>query len=221
MIYLCIPDHFSSDVCGDLEEEYTTILLSNNGRFKTNLWLIKHTLSICTHFIFSLKNLLLLLVSVVSISILFTMVLSVFWLSDLADASVLNDAFWQRWLAGNSYQLFFEPSLWQSTPKLLSQSVDWTLWLYQPALIYALISLVILYKVNTYRSLSITQHSLASMIVLLLPYLVGSLLFSFINIQMTESGPVVGFMWLTTVYLIMPISFQLTKQIKRNDVYFT
>ena len=168
-----------------------------------------------------MKNLLLLLVSVVSISILFTMILSVFWLSDLADVSVLNDEFWQRWLAGNSYQLFFEPSLWQSTPKLLSQSVDWTLWLYQPALIHALISLVILYKVNTYRSLSITQHSLASMMVLLLPYLVGSLLFSFINIKMTESGPVVGFMWLTTVYLIMPISFQLTKQIKRNDVYFT
>jgi hypothetical protein len=221
LIYLCIPNHFFSDVCGDLEEEYTAMLLLLNGKPKANLWLVKHTVSICTHFIFSLKNLLLLFLSVVSIAILLTMILSVFWLSALSDASVLNDVFWQRWLAGNSYQLFFEPILWQSIPQVFAESVDWTLWFYQPALIYALISLYILYKVNTCHRLSITQHSLGSMTLLLLPYLVGNLLFYFMDINMTESGPIVGFMWLTTLYLIMPISYQFSKEIKKSDVYFT
>jgi hypothetical protein len=97
----------TSDIYGELEEEYTTIALPLEEKRKTNYWLVKQTLAIGTHFLFSMKNCLSLLVIVIAIFIFFIIGVSVFWLSDLADASVLNVVFWQQWLARNSYQIFF------------------------------------------------------------------------------------------------------------------
>jgi hypothetical protein len=33
---------------------------------------------------------------------------------------------------------------------------------------------------------------------------------------MNESGPIVAFMWLTTLYLILPVSYQFINKIKMN-----
>ena len=219
-VCLCIPNYFSCDISGDLEEEYNTIMLPIYGRRKANRWLIKHTLTICTHFIFSTKNLLSVLISVVAVSVFSTMFISIFWLSDLTDASVLNDAFWQQWLAGNTYQIFFEPVLWQSISQVFTQSVDWSLWLYQPALIYALISLYFLYNICPLTKLSISKYLLVALTVIILPYFFGWSLFLFMDIKMNESGPIVAFMWLTTMYLIMPLSYQLINKIKMSNDCF-
>lgn len=218
---LCIPKNIFDDICGDLEEEYSTLVRSSAKKHEANFWLFKHTLVICIHFIISKSNLLSLFVSVAAISISFTMIVSVFWLSDLADASVLTDTFWQQWLAGNTYKIFLEPILWQSIPLLLAHPVDWNLWFYQPSIIYALIALCILYKVTKSKSFSIIEQFLVSMIVVLLPYLFGSALFFFMNITMTEAGPIAAFMWLTTLYLVIPISYQLINKFKLVDDYFT
>jgi hypothetical protein len=215
-ILLSLPNYLSSDICGDLEEEYTTIALPLEGKRKANYWLVKQTLAICTHFLFSMKNCLSLLVITMAIFIFFTMGVSVFWLSDLADASVLNDVFWQQWLAGNSYQIFFEPILWQSIPQVFAQPVDWSLWLYQPALIYSLISFYFFYKAYELSKLSIMKSLLIAFAVITLPYLLGGALFVFMDIEMNESGPIVAFMWLTTLYLILPVSYQFINKIKMN-----
>ncbi|TWX47176.1 hypothetical protein [Colwellia hornerae] len=229
-IRLCIPKCFSDDICGDLEEEYSTIVHStitqsanekNQASMVANAWLIKHTCSICTHFILSKNNLLVLLVSVVVISISFLMILSVFWLSNLADARVLSDVLRQQWLAGNTYQIFLEPILWQSTFQLLSKPVDWNMWFYQPAIIYALTAFYILYNVTASIGISIIEHLLVSIILVLLPYILGNTLFFFIDIEMIKTGPIVAFMWLSTLYLIIPLGYQLVNKIKTNDSCFT
>jgi len=203
-----------------LEEEYITITLPIYGKPKADRLLIKHTMEICTHFIFSTKNLLSFLVSVVAVSIFFTMAISVFWLSNLADISVLSDAFWQQWLAGNTYQIFFETLLWQSIPQIFAQPIDWSMWLYKPALIYALIAYYFLYKVCVITKLSIIKYLLIALTVIILPYFFGTALFLFMDIKMNESGPIVAFMWLNTLYLIIPFSYQLISKIKTSNSCF-
>ncbi|NQZ89576.1 MAG: hypothetical protein HRT54_18525 [Colwellia sp.] len=220
-IRLCSPNSFSDDICGDLEEEHTTISQSIKGKSNADLWMIQQTLKICIHFILSKNNLLSLLVSVAAISISFTMIVSVSWLSDLEDASVLSDAFWQQWLNGSTYQIFLEPVLWQSAPQAWSQPVDWNMWFYQPSVIYALISFYTLYKITAKLHLSITEYSLVSMLTLLIPYLIGNALFFFMDIKMTEAGPIVAFMWISTLYLILPISYQFINRLRMSERCFT
>jgi len=222
-IRLSIPTHLVDDISGDLEEEYTTIILPANNRFKAKFWLIQQTIFICAHFIFSLKNIGACLISVVAISLSFLMIVSVFWLSDLSDsdAKMFSDFFWKKWLHGNSYQLFFEPAFWQSAPKVFLQPIDWSIWFYKPALIYAFILFFILHKINISKNLSVLEYFLMSTTGILLPYLAGNILFFFMNIKMTESGPIVAFMWLSTLYLMIPISYQLVRRLKKVDNSFT
>lgn len=217
LIRLCTPNKFSDDICGDLEEEYNTISKSTDGKSNADIWMIKHTSKTCIHFLLSKNNLFSLLVSVAAISISFTMIVSVSWLSDLEDASVLSDAFWQQWLNGSTYKIFLEPVLWQSTPQIFSQPIDWNMWFYPSSVIYAIISYYILYKISSNLHLSITEYSLVSMLTLLLPYLIGNTLFFFMDVKMTEAGPIVAFMWLSTLYLVMPISYQFINKLKMSE----
>ena len=217
LIRLCIPSIFSDDICGDLEEEHNIISKSTHGKTNADIWIINNTLKTCIHFVLSKNNVFSLLISVAAISISFTMIVSVFWLSALEDASVLSDAFWQQWLNGSTYQIFLEPILWQSAPQVFSQTIDLHLWFYPSAVIYALVAYYILYKINANFHLSITEYSLVSMLTLLLPYLIGSAMFFFMDVKMIEAGPIVAFMWLSTLYLVMPISYQLINKLKTSE----
>lgn len=60
------------------------------------------------------------------------------------------------------------------------------------------------------------KYLLIMFAVITLPYLLGRVLFVFMDIEMNESGPIVAFMWLTTLYLILPISYQFINKIKIN-----
>jgi hypothetical protein len=55
------------------------------------------------------------------------------------------------------------------------------------------------------------------MLTLLLPYLIGSAMFFFMDVKMIEAGPIVAFMWLSTLYLVMPISYQLINKLKTSE----
>jgi hypothetical protein len=217
LIRLCTPSNFSDDICGDLEEEHSTISKSTDGKRDADIWIIKNTSKTCIHFVLSKSNIFSLLISVTAISISFTMIVSVFWLSALEDASVLSDAFWHQWLNGSTYQIFLEPILWQSAPQVFSQTIDWNLWFYPSAMIYALIAYYILCKISVNFRLSITEYSLVSVLTLLLPYFIGSAMFFFMDVKMTEAGPIVAFIWLSTLYLVMPISYQLINKLKTSE----
>jgi hypothetical protein len=219
LINCCIPNHLVSDICGDLEEEYTTLVLPKHRQSHANFWLIQQTLSICSHFILTAKNLFSVFSTLIATSLLFTMIVAIFWLSDLSDPNVLSADFWQGWQAGNTYRVFFEPVLWNSVSKAFTHPIDWSLWFYQPALIYASVSLYLLHKIQ-----AITKHApkkalLAALVIIFIPHLGGWGLLFFVDIPMNQSGPIAAFTWLSTLYLLLPINYQVINTLKTHEGY--
>lgn len=217
LILHCLPDKINDNVCGDIEEEYEQLVAKQNPKSQTNLWLIKHTLITCGYFMMTTNKLWTVLISVFSISLFMLMALAVIWLSNYSDVSAFSEQFWQQFSAGSLHIVFFEANFWQYSLHSLSQGSELHLWFDSAAFIYSIIALLIIMKIDNKNNQSIKPFLLISVSLMLLPYLFGSVILATQNIPMIEVGPIIATMWLTILYMIIPISFQLVQKLNHKS----
>jgi hypothetical protein len=71
------------------------------------------------------------------------MALGIIWLSSYDDPSAFSANFWQKFDTA-SHIVFFEPAFWQYAPQAFSEGMSFNLWLDSDAIIYSIISLILL-----------------------------------------------------------------------------
>jgi hypothetical protein len=214
LLIICLPKKLQEDILGDLEEEYQQLLTQYKGKNEPKLWLIKQTLLTCTRFIFSPNNFLITLINLFSLTLFTIMALGIIWLSSYDDPSAFSANFWQKFDTA-SHIVFFEPAFWQYAPQAFSEGMSFNLWLDSDAIIYSIISLILLRLVDKRFFINAKAYTILALTLMLLPYLWGSMQFLLCTIPLKETGPIIATMWLTILYMILPIGFTLVKKLKQ------
>lgn len=211
-----LPSDIKDDISGDLEEEYTEHVLPDKGQFKASIWLLKQTSLTCAYHVFNYSNGLIFSVTLISISVFFILTVGVSILGNV-NVPELNNAFWQEWGDG-SYKLFFHPAFWQYMPEFYLHYSEYggiTIWLEADPILYSICALYLIFKINKNFHLNIKTYVFFTMTLMFIPYFLGSYLLLG-DLVPTQIGPIVAIMWLTTVYMILPVGYQLIKKIIDN-----
>lgn len=218
LIQHCLPIKIRDDVCGDIEEEFTQLSRDSKAQYQTNFWLLKQTILTCGYFIMTVKKLWSLAIAVLSVGLFMLMAFAIIWLSNYSDISAFSEQFWYQFSTGNSHLVFFEANFWQYSLQSISKGMEFQLWLDSTAFIYSLIALFLLFKLNNRNNLSVKQYAILSISLMMLPYLIGSIIFAVKHVPLIEVGPIIATMWLTICYMILPICFQLIQKINNSQM---
>lgn len=213
-----LPAHLKNDICGDLEEEFLNYTSKENTEYQACVWLIKQTVSTAFRYACRGNNLLVVFTSVACISIFLTLNFAIIWLSDLDDISAYNDVFWQQWLQGYSYTVFWQFAFWQYVNSASYFSHNFGIFYDFNALIYTVIALLSLNFLRQRYEFSIAQIVFFSALLLLMPYLGAIIQFMLFDVQMKQSGPITAFVWLSTLYLILPVGYQIIRSHTYQEV---
>jgi len=89
------------------------------------------------------------------------------------------------------------------------------LWIDGPALTYSIITLVLLKIIDQRNQFTAIKYAQIALCLMFLPYLWGSAKFMLYQISMVETGPLIATMWLSILYMILPIGFTLVKKMKQ------
>jgi hypothetical protein len=208
-----LPNKIKDDISGDLEEEYTKYILPELGVFKSNIWLLNQTFLTCSRYVFTYNRGFAFLAAILCLSIFLILAFAIIWLSNQYDPTTLSDMFWQNWLSGHSHQVFFEPAFWQYLPEASKYIFDINLWFDWIACLYTILALYILARIDKSKQLSVMKYIFLALIFMALPYLWGTYQFMFNDIVIKESGPIVAIMWLTILYMILPIGYRIVRKL--------
>jgi hypothetical protein len=208
-----LPNKIKDDISGDLEEEYTKYILPEQGMLKSNVWLFKQTFLTCSRYVFTYSRGLVFLAATLCLAIFLTFAFAIIWLSNMYDPTTLSELFWQNWLAGHSHQVFFEPAFWQYLPEAYKYVFDINLWFDSIACLYTILALYFLAKIDKSKQLSVIKYIFLAIIFMVLPYLWGTYQFMFNDIALKKSGPIVATMWLTILYMILPVGYQIVRKL--------
>ncbi|NQY66078.1 MAG: hypothetical protein HRT38_20865 [Alteromonadaceae bacterium] len=208
-----LPNKIKDDISGDLEEEYTKYILPEQGVLKSNVWLFKQTFLTCSRYVFTYSRGFAFLAATLCLTIFLTLAFAIVWLSNQYDPSTFSELFWQNWLSGHSHQIFFEPAFWQYLPEAYKYIFDINLWFDWIACLYTFLALYFLAKIDKSKQLSVMKYIFLALIFMVLPYLWGTYQFMFNDIVIKKSGPIVAIMWLTILYMILPIGYQIVRKL--------
>jgi len=208
-----LPNHLKDEICGDVEEEYTQHIVPEQGRLKANIWLFKQTFLTCSRYVFTYSKGLAFITATICLGVFLTLAFAITWLSNMSDASVLSNLFWQNWLEGHSHQVFFEPAFWEYLPEAYQHIFDLNLWFDLSACIYSVIALYFLAKINRTKTLSLMGYITLALLFMVLPYIWGTYQFMFNDIVMKASGPIISTMWFTILYMILPVGYQIVRKL--------
>ena len=144
-------------------------------------------------------------------------VLAYFFLTFISYAdepSILSSGFWAAWGKGQAHMIVFESGFWAWISENLFLGSMGML-LNATALIWSCITLSLLFWQDKKRDFGVGVFFLLGCITVFFPYAVGMLKFTFAEIPLKESGPLIAMMWLSMFYAVLPVSFGLIKKINR------
>lgn len=215
LLKICLPKTVQEDILGDIEEEYLQLRAKCKKKYQAELWLIQQTLLTSSRFVFTANNLLITLVIFSCLTLFSLMALGIIWLSSYDSPSTFSANFWQEF-NNASHIVFFEPAFWSYAPTALTEGMDLNLWVDGPAVTYSIITLALLNILDHKKQFSAIIYAQISICLMFLPYLWGSAKFILYKIPMIETGPLIATMWLTILYMVLPIGFLLVKKIRTS-----
>jgi len=216
LLKICLPKILQDDISGDIEEEYKQLRLESISTNNAEFWLVRQTILTCSRYMFSVKNIFISFVIFLSLSLFSLMAIGIVWLSTAYDVSSFPNNFWQEFNS-TSHIVFFEPAFWGYAPTALTEGMDLNLWVDGPAVTYSIIALTLLNILDHKKQFSAILYAQISLCLMLIPYLWGSAQFLIYDIPMFETGPIIATMWLSILYMALPIGYTLVQKI--NLIY--
>jgi hypothetical protein len=132
----------------------------------------------------------------------------------------LSDTFWQEWHTENPHNIFFHPVFWQYLTEFhqyYNEYCGFSIWLKSDAILHSICVLYVITKISISFHLNVKIYTYFAITLMFVPYIWGTYLLFSSDLEPKQLGPIVASMWLTTVYIILPMGYQLIKKIISNN----
>jgi hypothetical protein len=206
----CLPDSVNDDISGDLIEEFNQ---SSETLFKSKYTFWLHTLSTCWRYSMNSKVVFSLLLALISIGLFYGLIVAITFLSNSENTQIFDNSYW---INGAVHLFFFEAEFWQLFGNQELSKTSWKLFINIPSVLWFLFSCTLLYYLDKKYLLNLQSFAILALTFLSLPYLWGVVYFNLFDVPLRESGPIIAFMWLSILYLILPLSFGLIRKVHQQ-----
>jgi len=204
-----LPYSVNDDISGDFMEEFHQ---SNETLLKSKYTFWLHTLSTCWRYSMNKQLALSLGMTAVSLTIFYMLIKAVVFLSVADDPLFYKD----YWMNGNIHLLFSEGFFWSNSFGSSAYELDWPMLVNDWSVIWSTISFTILSILDKRYKFRLFGYFSLAFIACFTPYFYGMLTLRFNAVPMTEIGPLVAFMWISIIYLILPLSFGLIRKVHQQ-----
>jgi hypothetical protein len=197
-----LPDSVNDDISGDLIEEFNQ---SDSSNLVNQYLFWRNTISTCWGYSMNKQLSLSLAMVAVSLTIFYLLIKAVVFLSVADDPLFYKD----YWMNGDIHLLFAEGFFWSNSFGSNAYELDWGMLVHDSSVIWSTISFTVLYVLDRQHKFRLFGYASLAFIVCFTPYLCGMLILRFNDVPLTEIGPLVAFMWISIIYLILPLSYGL------------
>ncbi|MFT4808347.1 MAG: hypothetical protein ACI9LX_001677 [Paraglaciecola sp.] len=149
----------------------------------------------------------------ISIGLFYALIVAITFLSNADNTLVFDNSYWTN---GAVHLFFFEAEFWQLFVNQELSETSWQLFINRPSVLWFLFSCTLLYCLDKKYLLNLQSFAILALTFLSLPYLWGVAYFNLFNVPLRESGPVIAFMWLSILYLILPLSLGLIRKVHQQ-----
>lgn len=213
LLNVLVPSDLRDILVGDLNEEFWQ-RASIQPR-DAALWFWRQALMTSAHYVSNYlvsENLLRKLVLLVTALLLPTLLVGIFWLSNVDEYS---EYFWSNLLEGKMHVIAITPEFWREGSFMILHHAslqDIEMYLHGPSAIWAMTAFAVLYIRNRYSTFSAHQAAGWGTTLMLLPYLSGLFFTQLSQLAPNQVGPVIATMTISIVYIILPLAwFVLSK----------
>jgi hypothetical protein len=209
MLNTLLPDSVKDDISGDLTEEFN---YSKHTTLKTYCQFWQQTLTTCWRYSMTKQLFTSLVLTFVSLITTYLLVKAVIFLSVADNPLFLKD----YWLNGNVYLLFTEEFFWSNSFGENAYQFEWNMFMHMPSIIWALSVGALIYSINRSVRLNLSSYIVLALIACFAPYVYGMLTLRFTDMSPKETGPIIAFMWISIIYLILPLSVGVMRKLYAN-----
>lgn len=203
-----LPESVKDDIFGDLNEEFYH---SNRSVTSNKIWFWQQTITTCTRYNMNKKTAVSFALATLSISIFYVMLVAIAYLAYGEDGGVYNNGYWT---SGAVHLFFIEPVFWQTLSGTILSNITLGLFINIPSIIWTGFSLILVKQLNTRYKLDMKTYGVIMLSLISLPYLWGIAYFKLNVVPLRESGPIIAFMWMSILYLILPLGYSLMTKIQ-------
>ncbi len=208
-----LPDSVNDDISGDLIEEFHQ---SSGTLFTSQYTFWIHTLSTCWRYNMNSKLVLSFGLTCVSIGLFYGLIVAVTFLSNADNTLIFDNAYWTN---GAVHLFFFEAEFWQLFSDQGLAKTSLSMFINVPSILWFMFSCILLFSLDKKYSLSLNFFVILASISFSFPYFCGVAYFNIFDVPLKESGPIIAFMWLSILYLILPLSFGLIRKVQQGKNY--
>lgn len=213
LIDKCLPGSIKDDVAGDLTEEFNQ---ADKTESKQHIQLWRQTLSACWRYAPRNKPFVQSFgLALLTVLICCLLIRAVMFLSFGEDQTVYSKDYW---LNGRVHLLFFESLFWSTIvgenayPFDLNALIDG--WSYTWSISCFFVLSLLTRKIN----MSITSYSVFTLLACAIPYLFGVYSFQYVGLGLKEAGSMIAFMWIPTIYILLPMSAVIVRKLYQQRV---
>lgn len=204
-----LPDSVKDDISGDLVEEFNQ---SDSANLINHYLFWRNTLSTCWRYSMNKQLFLSFAMTTISLIIFYMLIKAVVFLSVADDPLFYKD----YWMNGDIHLLFAEDFFWSNSFGANAYELDWAMLIHDRAVIWSIISFTVLYIVDRQHKFRLFGYISLAFVVCFTPYFYGMFILRFNDVPLTEVGPLVAFMWISIIYLILPLSYGLITKMRQQ-----
>ncbi len=217
LLSLILPRRIHNNIIGDLLEEYEQISESDHKAAKSWFW--RQALETNLIYLSGLlrrPTVLYKLNILIPFGLFLLATLLISWLSNMNSLAGYSEGMWQRLLEGKVHLALFESAFWQDLKQFFPSTLDFSMYIDLPSVLFATVNLIVLYKMDKKLDFSALRMAAWGYGLMLVPY---AWAFIHINTQQLvpkQIGPVIAFGLITFFYMILPVSYMVNKKLKKQ-----
>ena len=206
LLKIILPHNLKTFILGDMQEEFSDLLLKNHNRAR--YWYWKQGLIVGIYFLvrnsLMIKAALICLLSL-SVTLFLSLVLTVAWMSNIN--TYVAPKVVEGLMHANIHYFLFDSYLLGYGFEVLSNKLDMKTFIHTPSLIWATLCIGILVRKSRRKHFPSKSFTSLSMILIFLPYLVGYVYINFLYTyhEPASIGPVLATMIFPILYLTIPL----------------
>jgi len=206
LLNMILPNNLKTFILGDMQEEFSDLLLEAPNRAR--YWYWKQGVTVGIYFL--VRNALMMKAAAIgllclSVTLFFSLVLTIAWMSNINTQVAPNVV--EGLMHANIHYFLFDSYLLEYGFEVLSNELEMKTFIHPPSLIWATICIGILVRKSRCKHFPSKSFTLLSIILIFLPYLVGYLYINFLytSLEPVFVGPILATMIFPILYLTVPL----------------